>query len=214
MPSQWSESTTMNLGELETVAESMLQSAGMDDGEAHKMTDLASSLLGKGAVRVVPHKALPAKAQLATVNGRKMIFIQKGLTSSMSRWAVAHELAHWGLGIDSSHPHNEVICEALAARLIIPRRAYAAAANRHGHQYRRLAKSFVTTESCVALRHGEVSGRPLALISPALVRHRGDQREWPHEMVLRNLDLVRAKKLGFERIDLSDAARRFALLAA
>lgn len=86
-------------------------------------------------------------------------------------------------------------------RAIMVRRAYRFALQEVGVSYPKLAKWFVTSESCVALRFGEVTGCPLALLTPQRVRVRGDEFVWP-------LDIRNSRISTMRRIALKDERRR------
>src|SRR5690606_30327780 len=105
---------------------------------------------------------------LAVVEGERRIYVRRGLSAARQRFAVAHELAHWALGLLSGS-EAEARCDALAACLVAPRRAFQRAL-RDTDCYGELAELFGSTESCVALRLGEVTGEPVALVTPSSVR--------------------------------------------
>lgn len=198
--------------QLEGEAERLYRSVGCDPSEAVSPTLLARKLLGPGRVLTARASALPGDAVLARVYGEPRIYVRSKLTAERSRFAVAHELAHWALGDAADGDELERLCDALAAALIAPRRAFQSALRESGHRFAPIARWFVTTESCAALRLGEVTGRPLALVTPRLVRVRGDEWGWPPEPEIRQL--ARAKRLpGVRRAKLRDDPRRVALVA-
>jgi hypothetical protein len=175
-----------------------------DDSEAPKVLALARRVLGgPGTVLTVHARALPGDACLATVNGQRRIYLRSGLESRRLRWAVAHELGHLALELDSSTRENEDACDAFAAALLLPRRAFQLALRETGVSYTKLARWFVTTESCAALRFGEVTDVPLMLVAPARVRTRGAEFAWPPDMSRR--------PPGLRRATLRDDRRRVAL---
>src|SRR5688572_15014977 len=195
------------LDDIEGEAGLMLRRWGDGDTEAPRVLELARRVLGdRSGVVTVHARALPGDAAVAVVNGQQRIFVRRGLEPSRQRWAVAHELGHIALRLDSSSLANEDACNAFAAALLAPRRAFQAALRETGMSYTQLARWFVTTESCAALRLGEVTDVPLALVAPARVRVRGADFSWP-------TDLRAARVPGVRRATLKDDRRRVALLA-
>lgn len=198
---------------IEGSAAALLRTAGYGDDEAVPMLPLAKRALGAGNVRVVPARALPRDAVLATVDGARQLFLRSGADPIRLRFAAGHELGHWALGVDSSCQANEDLCDAFAACLVAPRRAFQLALREVGTRYTELAGHFTATESLVALRYGEVTGTPLALVAPARVRVRGDEFTWPGESGLR--ELAKASRApGLKKATLRDDKRRVALRTA
>jgi len=191
----------MTLEEIEGEAALMVG----DTSEAPRVLALARRVLGgAGTVLTVHARALPGDAALATVNGERRIYLRSGLSPLRQRWAVAHELGHLALELDSSTRENEDACDAFAAALLLPRRAFQVALRETGVSYTKLAQWFVTTESCAALRLGEVTDVPLALVAPSRTRVRGAEFGWP-------LELRAGRIPGVRRATLRDDRRRVAL---
>jgi hypothetical protein len=185
----------------------MLKRSGDGDSEAPRVLDLARRVLGdSGALVTVHARALPGDACLVVVRGQRRIYLRRGLDPARQRWAVAHELGHVALGLDSSSRANEDACDAFAAALLLPRRAFQSALRQTGLSYTKLARWFVTTESCAALRLGEVTDVPLALVAPSRTRVRGAEFGWPAE-------LTSGRIQGVRRATLRDDRRRVALRA-
>lgn len=187
----------MNLEDIEGEAGSVFSQTRLDSCEVPNFHTLTLRLLGR-APEIVPISAVPGDACLAVVNGESRIFLRKGLSKSRARFAVAHELAHFVLGIDSTDRDNEDACDALAACLVVPRRAFRLALGEN-MKWRELAEKFHASESCVALRYGEVTDVPLALIAPSRVRVRGAEFVWPANF---------APRRGIKRSRLEDDRRR------
>lgn len=187
----------------------VLRTHGQDEGEPPRLLELVKRALGVG-VQTVHAWSLPGDAALATVHGQRRIYVRRGLPPERLRWAIAHELGHWALGLDSSTRENEDACDAFAAALLVPHGAFRSALKTAGSSYTKLARHFVTTESCAALRFGEVTGVPLALVAPARVRLRGDGHAWPGEEALRSL-AKEPRVPGVRKVRLRDDARRVAL---
>lgn len=198
--------------DLEGTAAALYRAAGYDDGEPAPVVALATRLLGPGCVQRVHAGALPGDAALVTVHGERRIYVRRGLPPVRLRFAVAHELAHWALGECAPGAELEARCDALAACLVAPRRAFLRAL-RETDRYHELAGRFATTESCVALRLGEVSGAPTALVAPSCVRVRGEAYGWPGETELRAL-ASKPRVPGLRKARLRDDRRRVAMRVA
>jgi hypothetical protein len=196
----------MTLDEIEGEAALLLRQGGQDDGGPPRVLELARAALGPGGIEAVPHRALPGDGCLATVQGERRIYVRTGLSPLRLRWVVAHELGHLSLCLDSSSRQNEDACDAFAAALLLPRRGFQVALREVGANYSKLARWFVATESCVALRLGEVTDVPLALVAPARVRTRGAEFAWP-------ADLRAARMPGVRRATLRDDRRRVVMRA-
>ncbi|HSC85857.1 MAG TPA: ImmA/IrrE family metallo-endopeptidase [Polyangiaceae bacterium] len=193
----------MTLAMIEGEARWMLRRAGIEDDEPPPILELARRVVGL-RVEQVPHRALPGDGQLATLHGERRIYVRTGLPPARLRWAIAHELGHLALSLDSGSPENEDLANAFAAALLAPRRAYQLALNETGPSYTRLARWFITSESCAALRFGEVTDTPLALVAPTRVRVRGAEFCWPLEPTV-------ARIPGVRRATLRDDKRRTAM---
>lgn len=144
---------------------------------------LARRLLGPSAIRVAHAAGLPGDAALVCVHGEWRIYLRGRLSAQRATFAIAHELAHWALGPEAT----EEDCDALAAALVVPRRAFLRALRAHRYHIAELARVFDAAQSLVALRLGEVTGDPVALITRARVLVRGSEWAWPPERELRRL---------------------------
>lgn len=107
----------------------------------------------------------------------------------------------------------EDMADALAGALVAPRDAYRLALREVGLDLPALANDFRASQSCVALRLGEVTGRPIVLVAPRL-RSRGEAFGWPSERALRRLARAEVMPDGVERRILTDDAKRVVLMAA
>jgi hypothetical protein len=202
-----------DLSVIEGTAEALYRSAGEDVEEPGRVLPLAKRLLGATAVKHVDARALPGDASLARVGSEVRVYVRKGLSRERLEFALAHELAHWALEVGSGSAEEEAICDAVAAALVVPRAAFRRALVGVGDRYHELAGWFGTTESCVALRFGEVTRTPTALVAPLSVRVRGDAFVWPGERELRNL--AKAKRSpGLRKATLRDDRRRVAMRVA
>lgn len=150
--------------------------------------------------------------QLATVHGTPVIRYQASLSPAYAAHVIAHEIGHWALrqtGVDDS----EAGADYVAAALLMPRVEFARSVVELGADYTQLAARWGVTETAAALRHGEVERRPLAVVSPALVRVRGPEEwAWPSEPTLRAW--ARTGGPGLRRARLRDDTRRTVLRAS
>lgn len=194
--------------EIEGVAAALYKRAGFDDGEPANAVSLAEALLGPGRVRRVHAGAMAGAAALARVGGDWRIYVRSSVPAHQIAFAVLHELGHWEFGPGAP----ESACDALAAALLLPRRAYLHAAREIGTDWQALAACFQCSESAVSLRWGEVVGEPLALVSPLRVRVRGADWGWPTERGIR--ELARSPRPGIASAPLSDDRRRFVVRSA
>lgn len=193
-------------GDIDKLAESLYREAGFSGEEQAPLVALATRLLGEGSVRLVPASALPGDGALARVGERWRIYLRRDACQLAKRFVLLHELAHWALGKSGS----ETECDELAAALLVPRCAFLVALKPSTHSFSALARRFGATETCVALRLGEVTNRPIALVAPATVRVRGAIYSWPSEARIR--ELAALPKPGLRKTVLRDGPRRVVLL--
>lgn len=199
----------MNEAELDGLAEWAYRAARLPDDSPASGLVLARNLL-RDDVPVIRARSSVA-ARLTKTPGGWRIYIRPGHSVVQSRWLVAHELAEWLLEINGYRDADtETTADALAARLIAPRRAM-----RHalqcGLQVGQLATAFAATQSCALLRQAEVSGRPTALITPARVYVRGSEWVWPSDNGVRLL-VTEEPRFGLAQVRITDARRRVGLV--
>lgn len=187
----------------------VLARAGLGDDEPVSALELVERLLGPGALRIVLPSALPgADGELVQhADGRVRVHVSGRLSPTRAAFAALHELAHWHLGRHGHDDATEALCDAIAAALACPWTAFCEAAREHGPRFDLLAEDFGVDPSCAALRYGEVMGAPLALISPARVRLRGEPWEWGEERTVRRLAKCRELPKGVQRVELAGTAR-------
>lgn len=125
-------------------------------------------------------------------------------------WLVAHEIAEWHLD-EYVEPDREQACDSVAAALIMPRASFVDALASLGGSAASLplvSQAFRTSQSVAGLRYGEVTGRPVALVTPSRIHVRGDAWGWPpHEARASFLDAILSEG-GVSSHPLSDARRR------
>ena len=155
-----------------------------------------------------------APAELAMVHGEFRIALRQRIGPEAERWFLLHELGEWRLKqLDYREDDIELVAEAIAAALVLPREAYRIELREHGRHFRSLARAFLTPETAAALRLGEVTGEPVAVIAPARIRVRGDEDwVWPPEEQLRWIAAARQMPPGVRRVVLTDDRRRRVLM--
>lgn len=188
---------------VEELAERVLRSVRLGSDAPVDAMRLARKLVG--AVREMPGRGLPGDAVLARVNGRRRIYVREDLPPRRLRWAVLHECAEAVLLEEGySGSDTEVVADRLAASLGIPRRAAKNACRARGASWNQLAFDFGASQSCAALRFGEVTGNPILLVTERLMRSRGEPAPWPSESEIRS----GARCPGIVKTWLTDAASR------
>lgn len=196
--------------QLEDLAEKAYSDAGLDPQQPH-VSRLARTLLGPKAIQKGP-RLVRSPACLVRVGRQVYIFIAKGLKPVDALFAVAHELAHYLIAKQGlSDENEEEMANALGAALLAPRPAFRAAFKRFGDDLPALASALSATETAAALRLGEVTGQPLAVVAPERVRVRGRGWRWPDESSLRQL--ARRPIPGIRKTRLRDDPRRVVLSA-
>jgi len=190
--------------EIEGEAEAMLRSAAMDPREDVPMARLARVL----GVEVVRSSAapFPGNAALVRFGAVWRVYLRCRLSTTQARFAVAHELAEWWLRRRGYAGENvEEVANRLGAALIAPRPRVARLA-RFIPTFAELAAELESSESLAALRVGEATGEPIALVSPSRVRVRGDAWSWPPEA-----ELQRARRgavpRGLVKVELEERGR-------
>lgn len=197
----------MEGADLEGLADWAYRFARLPDDAPASCLDLARRLLGG---EVIPSHDVVA-ARLARTSDGWTIHLRPGRSPEEARWLVAHELAEWILEREGyRNADAEAVADALAARLIAPRRAMREAL-RWGVEVPELAQAFGATQSCVLLRQAEVSGAPTALVTPARIYVRGNEWGWPDETNVRRL--VVEPHPGLTKVRIEDARRRVGLVA-
>jgi len=152
----------------------------MSKGTEREMWDRHLHRLSGGS-RLAPR----GDAVLARVGSVWRVYLRPRLPPERARFALAHELAEWWLRRTGyAGERVEDVANHLGAALVAPRSRVVRLV-RARPTFAELASELEATESLAALRVGEVTGEPLALVSPALVRVRGEPWAWPPEDELR-----------------------------
>lgn len=203
-------------GDLETLAVELYERGGRDDAEPVFVPRLVRDLWHDPAgVQVVPRHALRfSPAVLAWRNGKPRIYLRAGLSPEDMNFLCGHEFAHWAMRQEgarfATEADEERAADYLGAALVAPRRSVHAALREVGEEPEALASALQSTQSLAMLRVGEVTGRPLALVRPGVVRVRGGW-EWPGEDTIRRW-ATRSPPENVRKRPITDAPRRVALL--
>lgn len=197
-------------------ARAILESCDMDDGERPHAMRLALRLTGGRVVLVEPAEVWGLGETVLGVDGQHEILVSAAASGPVRDWVLAHEVGHvqlQRLGFSGTYRETEDAADAIAAALLMPRRAFAQAARLHGLRgFVSLASDFSVTQTAAALRVGEVAGVPVAVVAPTHLRVRGPESwAWGSEEDLRRL--ARAGRPGLHRTALTDDVRRVALVA-
>lgn len=176
--------------EIEAIAEKLYEKAGIKPRGAADPLRLARALLGKDAIKVFRDPALRADAYLARVGRQWRIYLRAGLAPEMARFNLGHEIAEWHIATTPALRERadldlEQLADRVAAALLTPREFATETCKRIGPRWSQLALDFATTESCAALRYGEVLDEPLVLLTPRKERRRGWPWRWPSAAELR-----------------------------
>jgi hypothetical protein len=188
--------------------------AGLAPSEPCGGVRLATAILGRSCIQIVPHRALPGNSALEWNGTKSVIRVRDGLNARQLNHAAAHELGEWHLRLrEYERADCEDIARAIAAAVCVPRSAFREARRVLGEGIPELSRAFVVSESLMALRIAECTGLPTALITRRRVRTRGPAREWPTTREGWNELLERAHSSGLVLHRIRDARGRFVLRA-
>lgn len=199
--------------QLEFEAEAIIRASRQSNEYPPRLRPIVDALLGPDAACTSP-LTLPGEAALICVRGRWRLYVRPGLSQAALAFAVAHELAEWWLHarVGYTGPDIEDAANYLAAAIIAPRRAYRLARVVHRHDRPGIARAFRASETMIALREGEVMQRPLAVVTPMIVRARPLDWIWPDDKALREMAHSSAPPHGgVRRARLTDDPRRVVL---
>ncbi len=193
----------MNSREIERDAEELLCSSGLDPNGDVFMTHLARRL----GIKIVrsSRAPFPGNAVLARVGRVWRIYLRTQISAESARFAVAHEIGEWWLRQRGNRERDaEDVADCFGAALVAPRRRVVCII-RGGATIAHLAAEIRAAESLAALRVGEVTGEPTALVSQR-VRVRGDEWTWPPESDLRRAVRGDAPR-GLVKVPLAERGR-------
>lgn len=196
-------------------ARAILERADEDDAEPPNLMRLALAVTGGRVLLVAPTEVWGLGEVAVGDDGELEVLVSTGQSDVELAWTLAHEVAHVHLrrgGWVGGYREGEDAADAIAAALLMPRRAFARATRRlGGRAFVGLASTFHVTQTAAALRVGEVDRVPVAVIAPTHLRVRGPDWAWGLEGELRAL--ARAGRPGLHRSRLTDDAGRVVLVA-
>lgn len=195
----------------EQLVEEGYRGSGVRDASAVLLPgQLIRMRYGADAIAIVP--GFEWKASVARVGRGRVFSVSAELSVLERRFCLSHELAHVVCeDVGFTGPNLEEMCDCIGAAFQTRRKPFSRRAREVGANFRQLALDFGTTESWAALRFGEVTSRPLALVAPKTVRVRGRVWEWGTVDDVRRMAVSGAR--GLARANLSDDLDRIALLA-
>lgn len=151
----------------------MYRSFGLDPERGHQTLEIVSRL----GIEIVPaDHPMPGGARLGS---GKVIWVQRGMQPKRAVFDVSHELAAYMLREwRYLEPDLEDRENRLAACLLLPRPSVIRTLRSETWRgVRPFAKALRVSDACAALRLGEATGDPVALIERQRVRLRG--APWP-----------------------------------
>lgn len=198
------------LDDAEALIEEAYARAGVRDEQAVCFpAELIRRRFGEDAIAIV--HGLKQRASVGIVNGKPVFAVRASLSREERRFCLGHELAHivcneaGYLGDDI-----ETVCDFIGAGIQTRARPFLRRARAYGAKFEPLAVEFGTTQTWAALRYGETTGAPTAVIGPKSVRVRGSAWEWGSVENVRRIAKCGAE--GVERKQLTDDRRRTVLL--
>ena len=143
----------------------------------------------------------------------KRIYLRGGIPEQRQRFALAHELMEGELPLEyRRHLLREEICNAGAAALLAPRRAFTRRHNLVGNDWAQLALPFRISETAAVLRAGEAEDMPTAVVY-SVIRLRGPEEfRFPSKRRLRLLAGDGETLPGLAKSTLTDDPARVVLL--
>lgn len=145
--------------------------------------------------------------------GRKhVIHVRNDLSPERLAFSLFHEISHRWMGdyCIKAHLEEERKASAVAAALQMPVGSFLDDLLLASEDLAWLARKYGATQTAAALRFGEVTGRSVAVITPARVRFAGQPRLWPDAEGLRQL----AARGVVRAVPLTDEPNRLAIVAA
>jgi Zn-dependent peptidase ImmA (M78 family) len=186
---------------LERAAEELIVAAGLDPKLRHCPVTLALRVGIR--VRSAQQLSLPGDAFAAIEPNQAAIYLRTTVSKRRRDFAVAHELAEIVLGRAGYGEHDrEDQANRLGAAILVPRQAVISALRgQPWRSIREFARCLDVSPACAALRLGETTGDPIALVEPTRVRLRG--APWPFEETPERLARCRALPSGAYRLRLT-----------
>jgi hypothetical protein len=161
---------------VERCARGLLRRAGYSDDETPGPVRIAHGL--GLTVLEVPADEVRGDGE---VQGDTLL-VRWGLSRERFNWSIVHEvMEHHAYEVGHRFAHyldKERWCDAGAAALLAPWRAFRRDIHSFGPEFAALARSYGLSPTAAALRFGECTGTPVAVIAPLSVRVRGVPRAW------------------------------------
>ena len=168
----------MDVWESDAWALDIRRRANVDPDEVVRPSELARRLPGLAGVVQAKGLRLVKDGELQRGPEGWRIVVRAGIPLVRARFAVLHEIAEFAIG-DAVDEHIDHACNAVAASLAMPRRPFGRALRAHGGDPHRLGEIFVVSSIAAALRIGEVTRIPVAVVTPRRVWTRGPEIAWP-----------------------------------
>jgi hypothetical protein len=163
--------------EFEGLAQEVRRRAGVDDGRLELVSKMATALLGRGAVRLVPGMRGAAYLKRSQKGGW---YIVVNPDMPDVRFNLAHELAEWALvcvaNFRGTELERERAANYVAAAILAPARAVLHTYVEVGERYKKIADRFGLSQTSAVLRLAEVRGDDRAIVTRSgnvLVRTQG-----------------------------------------
>ena len=196
---------------VEGLAVAFYRRLGFDPSEPTSTVRLARTWLGAEAV--TRGRNMIALAATYVMHGQRRIVVRTSVAEDRRAFLIGHELAHGILAEENyTEDDEEEVADSLGAALLAPPPSVRAAIRVWGEDTRsELAKHVRATETWAALRIGEVTHEPIAVVAPR-VRVRGPESwVWPDEGTIRAW--ARRPPKGLAKARLRDDPRRVLLTA-
>lgn len=196
--------------DIEWNASHLHRRVGSDPANPWPVNTIARRLLGDDCIQPARPGACPS---FAVEGGKPTIRVPRCASVERLNFLVAHEVSEWFLE-DAHLEWTELVADRLAAAILMPRPAFLAVYREAGLDLREIAQTFGVTETCAALRFGEVTMTPVAMLSPDMLRFRGLEWGWPGERALRGMLRDQLAIPEVQRVEVRDERRRTLLVAA
>ena len=200
----------LDLWDADAAQREAFEAAGLDPNEqcgarilVERTPDLSGIYTAKGL-------NLPGDGALFKMHGEFWVALRAGISTVRKRFAAFHEVAEFRHR-HIVHPQIEQFCNAVAGAMAMPRVAFLRAMRQLGDNPHVLAEEFTVTPTAAALRIGEVTQLPLAVLTPSYMWIRGREWSWPDEARIRTEARRRVMRPGLRKIQLEP--RRLALAA-
>jgi hypothetical protein len=187
---------------------------GADPTRPLRASTLARRLLGPRGVQKRSLAQLPL-SEAAYSRADNCILLREDLFGSpLKEFRIYEEIAEfWVFNCVAPNWEKEPATRQLGAALRAPHGAYLLALERHGMNFRALAKAFRADPVSMSLRYGEVTASPTLLVSDRSIAPRGTPFLDDHsDEEIRAVAFGPKKARGIERYDVEGDRRRVLLV--